>query len=198
MINIDIKIILSFLLLVLVSCSDNSTGSDNGALGEMTLKVTGDFEAERSGQADFHGLDSGSIYMWEIHGNDYSPQTFSLSFLHNSVESIDRPGPGTYDVKNQVGQTPWGDPEPMAFTAIYTHIENENYAGSVEYSTLLCTEQFPSGGTLTITSSSDEEISGSFQFTAHNVEIEDTGTCISHGTIHVSGSFDALPRRSLQ
>lgn len=195
--NIYTKFLIAFLFLIGVSCSDNSKGPDTDGFGEITLTVTGDVEAERTGIADFHGLDQGSIKSWEIHGNDVSPQTFSLSMSHISTDPIERPGTGSYEITYPVAQIPGEDPGPMTFSPAYTHIENGDFTSAVEYSYVICADDFPGGGTLNITSSSDEEISGTFQFTAHNVDVDDMGNCILNGTVHVNGSFDALPRQTL-
>lgn len=196
--NIYIRFLIALLFLIGVSCSDNSTDPDIDSFGEITLKVTGDFEAERTGYADFHGLDLGSTYVWQIAGNDLSPQTFSLGISHISTDPIERPESGSYEITTPAaGMAPWEEPGPMTFSPTYTHIENGDFEGAVEYSYVLCTEEFPGGGTLNITSSTADKVSGTFQFTAHNIDIDDMGNCILQGTIHISGSFDALPRQTL-
>lgn len=195
--NIYTKFLIALLFLIGVSCSDNSKGPDTDGFGEITLTVTGDVEAELTGIVDFHGLDLGSMNSWEIHGNDFSPQTFSLTMSHISTDPIERPGSGSYEITHPVADVPWEEPGPMTFSPTYTHIENGNLAGGVEYSYVLCTDEFPGGGTLNITSSTADKVSGTFQFTAHNIEFNDMAECILQGTIHVSGSFDALPRQTL-
>lgn len=196
MIKVYTRLLLCALFLVGVSCSDNSTGSDSDTFGEFTMKVTGDFEAERSGQVDFWGMEASSMHWWEISANDFSPQTFSLTLIHYSTDPVDQPGTGSYTISDHVATAPWEDPKPMEFVALYTQIENGNLAGAVEYDTLLCADEYPGGGTLNITSSTSEKVSGNFLFTAHHSDINsETGQCELFGTIQVEGNFEAPQRR---
>src|SRR5690625_7147386 len=87
-----------------------------------------------------------------------------------SPAPITRPGTGTYAINAGVPAKPWEDPGQVEFSATYTHIENANFAGAVEYGTFMCNDKFPSGGALTITSSSAEVVKGTFQFTAQHAD----------------------------
>src|SRR5690625_7155205 len=67
------------------------------------------------------------------------------------------------------------------FFGSFVNIENNDFGNAVEYST------FESVGTLTIETSTDERVTGHFEYTAHTDD--DMGNI--SGTINVSGSFDA-------
>lgn len=187
-------LIMTGILMIISACSDNSTGPDVNGLGEVNLTVTGDIEAERSGQADFSELESSNIYSWSLEFHDFGPQTYSLSIGLLSHEPITQPGSGTYEIGFEPANPFQEQGEPV-FSAIYTHIENQDFANTIEYdSGILCADEFPRGGEITITSSSSNEVSGTFQFTAVSVDFDDSGNCINNGTIGVTGEFTATPR----
>jgi len=185
------------LLLIFTACSDNSTGPDGNDLGEISLTVTGAVDAQRTGQADFDDLGTGSVHSWEISAHDINPQTFSLTFNHIAHEEIGRPDTGTYEIGIGQGPAPWEDPRPMSFYAEYVHIVDEDFTNPSIFSTGFCEEEYPSGGTLTINTSSSDQIVGSFQFTAHDLDFDDSGNCVNNGTINVTGDFTATPRIGL-
>lgn len=163
------------------SCGDDNDNPPSQDFGEVNFTVTGDFEAEKSGFADFDSLSSLSLTSWSIDTNDFSPQTFSLSFGNiSATRTVSRPAPGTY----VIGQ---GGNEVDDFSAIYTHIENEDFANAIEYDTLL--EE--NAGTLTIETSNENEVKGSFNFTAFKRDDDFNVT----GQIQVNGSFTALKRK---
>ncbi len=189
-----VSIFIIGLLFSITACSDNSTGPDDNGLGEVTLTVSGDIEAQRTGQADFSELQASSLYTWSMDFHDFSPQTFSLSFNHISQEEIDRPGADTYEIGIGQAALPWEDPRPMSFYGEYVHIVDQDFTNATYYNTGFCEDEYPSGGTLTISSSSSDQITGSFQFTAHNINFDDSGNCINNGTIIVEGEFTATPR----
>ena len=189
-----VSIFIIGLLFSITACSDNSAGPDGNGLGELTLTVSGDVEAQRTGQADFSELQASNLHTWSIEFHDFSPQTFSLSLNHLSQEEIDRPGTDTYEIGIGQGALPWEDPRPMSFYGEYVHIVDQDFENATYYNTGFCEDEYPSGGTLTISSSSSDQITGSFQFTAHNINFDDSGNCINNGTIIVEGEFTATPR----
>src|SRR5690625_426589 len=148
MMKIYTRLLIVSLVVIGLSCSDDSTGPGGDSPGQLTMKVTGDIVAEKSGQVDFWSLspggEEGSLHIWHISSNDLSPQTFSLDFTHMSPDPITRPGTGTYAINAGVPAKPWEDPGPVEFSATYTHIENGNFAGAVEYSTFMCNDKFRS------------------------------------------------------
>lgn len=170
---------LFFTAVCITACSDNSTGPDEPDLGNASLTVSGDVEGQRQGMADFNSLHVMNLYTWEILIHDYNPQTFSLDFMLLSNEPIDRPGPGTYEIGS-------GTAEPTIFTASYSDVE-DGFTNSTEYSTLFGEY----GGTLTITESSDEQVKGTFEFTAADIDLENDRVL---GEISVSGEFTARQR----
>lgn len=182
------------LLFILPACSDNSTGPDGNGLGEVNLTVSGDVEAQRTGQADFRELEAASMYTWDLEFHDRNPQTFSLSIGLLSHEPIEQPGTGTFEIGFEPAN-PFEEQGAPVFLASYTHIENEDFANPKEFeSGILCPDEFPRGGEITITSSTSNEVSGTFQFSAVSVDFDDSGNCVNNGTINVTGEFTATPR----
>jgi hypothetical protein len=184
---------LSFLL---ISCDDSSTNTDDD-IADASVSVTGDVNADLSGQAYFSEMDDGpgGIYSWQIVLNDFNPQTFSLQFQHVSNDPIEQPAEGTYEIRTG-SETPFDENENPVFTGIYTDIEDGDYADATEYSTHLCDEETDLGGTLVIETSETDLISGTFEFTAANIDFDETGNCVIHGTIEVSGEFTASDEAS--
>lgn len=170
------------LALINYSCSDDDESSGGSDIGDATITVSGDVQEQKSGMADFHHLTDlpGGMETWEISIHDFSPQTFSLQFMLTSATSeITQPGVGTYEI----GFTP---NSTSVFTAIYTHIPDGDFMNSTEYSTL-----WGGTGTLNITTSNDNTVSGNFQFSASKVDDELNIV----GTIEVSGEFTANKRQ---
>jgi hypothetical protein len=192
--EVRLAVLLILLSNVILGCSDDSTGPGGAALGEVTLTVSGDVQAERSGQADFSELEASGIYSWSLDFHDFGPQTFSLTFGLIAHEEIPQPGTGTYEIGFEPANPFVEQGEPV-FSGIYTHIENQDFANAVEFETgILCADEFPRGGELTITSSSSDEIIGTFQFTAVAADFDDSGNCINNGAISITGAFTATPR----
>jgi hypothetical protein len=163
------------------SCSDDNDGPEDISMGEANFTVSGAVEGEKSGQADFHHLTDlpGGLENWEISIHDFSPQTFSLQFSLSSSNSITQPGTGTYEIGFEANSS-------NVFLAIYTHIPNGDFMNSTEYSTL-----WGGAGTLTITTSNEDTVSGSFQFSA--TEVDDELNVV--GTINITGEFTAKKRQ---
>jgi len=173
---------LTTLALINYSCSDDDDSSGGPDIGDATITVSGDVQGQKSGMADFHHLTDlpGGMETWEISIHDYSPQTFSLQFMLASATSeITQPGVGAHEI----GFTP---NSTSVFTAIYTHIPDGDFMNSTEYSTL-----WGGAGTLNITTSNDNTVSGNFQFSA--TEVDDELNIV--GTVEVSGEFTANKRQ---
>lgn len=172
------KFLVSIGLLVLLSSCSGDDSSSSGNLNTVSIEVTGDFEAEKLGIADFGLIDIGSTNSWELNMSDINPQTFNLRFVLNSVnQAIQRPTPGTYEIGFETNSN-------SVFTAFYIDVPNGNLSESKEYTTL--DENY--GGTLTIDSSDNDVVTGSFEFTAAHVD-EDFNVI---GEINVVGEFEAL------
>jgi hypothetical protein len=173
------------ILFFVYGCSDDSSGpGEMDDLGEATLSVSGDIDINHTGQADFWSMQFSGLNTWEIHMNDFNPQTFSLTFLLTSLDAIERPGTGTYELNEADG-----------FSVIYEFIENQDFQNAREFSNTFCDNS--DNGTLTISSSSDSEIRGSFNTTISEYDIDDAGQCVNLGTVTVSGNFRATPRMGL-
>lgn len=184
----------TLLLLLFIACSsddDNIEGEDLD-LGTAKITVSGDIEGEKEGQADFDYVNGANT--WHISMHDFSPQTFSFTISRMGGDSLP-PAPGEYEF----GFTPNREDEDI-FTAIYTHIEDEDYTNSTEYANIiwLAEPEFEETGTLTITESSDRKVKGTFECEIYDWDLsEETAEPEINGTIQVSGSFTARERISL-
>lgn len=169
------------LVVLITACDSNNNGADPITnADDFQLEVSGDFQTTASGFADFEGRSAFGVNSWEISMNDNNPQTLSLQLsLNSSSSDVSRPSPGTYDVGFEPNST-------SVFTAIYTHIPDGSFVNSEEYSTL--SEGF--GGTLTITSSSENRVEGSFDFSLAKTDDNFNVT----GEIEVKGEFTASKR----
>ena len=167
------------LALVMPSCSSSDDNNITSKLGEIKFSISGGIEANKEGIADFDKLDIMNTSTWELGGHDISPQTFSLNFsLLSANQSITRPQPGTYTIGFDVNNSD-------AFHAVYTHIEDGDFANSVEYTTW---EQ--NSGTLTIDSSSEDKVTGSFNVTLYKYD----DTLNIEDEIQLNGTFSANKR----
>jgi len=167
------------LALVMPSCSSSDDNNITSKLGEIKFSISGGIEANKEGIADFDKLDIMNTSTWELGGHDISPQTFSLYFsLLSANQSITRPQPGTYTIGFDVNNSD-------AFHAVYTHIEDGDFANSVEYTTW---EQ--NSGTLTIDSSSEDKVTGSFNVTLYKYD----DTLNIEDEIQLNGTFSANKR----
>ena len=176
--------ILIAILPLLFGCSDDSSGpEDLDDLGEATLNVSGDINANHTGQADFWSEDTGVVNLWELTMYDFNPQTFSLSFLLTSSDPIARPGPGNYEIV-----------EANGFNAVYEYIENQDFVNTRVFIKLFCDDD--NAGELTITNSSDSEIRGNFNITISEWDFDDLGNCVNLGTVNIKGDFRATERIS--
>ncbi|WP_293011560.1 hypothetical protein [Mongoliibacter sp.] len=169
------------LVLLLTACDGNDNGSDpTSNADDFQLEVSGDFQTTASGFADFDGMSSFGVNTWEISMNDNNPQSLSLQLMLTSSSSdVSRPSPGTYEIGFEPNSA-------AVFTAIYTHIPEGDFMASEEYSTL--SEGY--GGTLTITSSSENRVEGSFNFSVAKTDDNFNVT----GEIEVIGEFTASKR----
>lgn len=184
--NIMKKISLIFTLIIstiFLSCSsdDDNNSHGNSELGSVTITLSGDLEGTRTGFADFHLQEVGSVHSWSLSFYDYNPQTFSSSLMIAGLGGVSKPTPGTYEIGFAANDS-------NVFFGSFVNIENNDFGNAVEYST------FESVGTLTIETSTDERVTGHFEYTAHTDD--DMGNI--SGTINVSGSFDAKKRISLE
>ncbi len=178
--KISFIFILTFSLFLLSCSSDDDNTVDLPNLGSVAIALSGDIEGNRTGVADFSFLDLGSMQTWELSFNDFGPQTFSLNLMLTDLESVLRPAPGTYEIG-------FDALDPNVFFGDFTDIPNGDFLGAVEYDT------FEKGGTLTIETSTDEKVTGHFEFAADSRD--DDFEII--GTVFITGNFEALNRRSL-
>jgi hypothetical protein len=152
----------------------------NGQTSDASVTASGGIDAAHTCVfpgcvASFGAIDSGSLHTWQIEIADYT--NFHVNIAQNSFEGpVSRPGPGTYDI---------GHASDADFEAEYSNTEgglNDDHS----YSTSFLFEVV--GGTLTIDSSSDERVEGSFEFVAAHIDSWEE----PEGTVTVTGTFSAI------
>lgn len=181
-----------FLVIGFIGISSCSKDDDDGVppdseMGSATVKVTGEVEDEFTGMVDFELDQYSNTYMFDISIHDFSPQTFSVSFhaMSFSDDDLEIPGPGTYTL----GTFPKAD-----YGAEFIHIIDEDFVNTFDYYSF---DFLPENeededvtGVLSITSSNEDKMEGSFEFTAHRTD-DDLNIL---GTVEVSGEFSAHRR----
>ena len=163
----------------IAGCSSIETvgGPAPGNSGSYSASVSGDdINANISGNAIF-GLQENNlggtewvVFMWTgvINSNAFDVITIFR-------ENIDLPAPGTY----QIGDVEQGAPSVDDFLGGYV------FAGSTAFGAFLSTS-----GTITITASSSEEVTGTFEFTG---TLDESSFGVTAPTATLSGSFTAVP-----
>jgi|SRR5690625_686258 len=183
--TLNISLRLTFVLILsafLISCSSDDNGGLPADTSYANLTLSGDIEGERSGSAFFQQISSGQTEIWDLSFWDSGPQTFEVNFMliGNENSPVSQPGPGTYPI----GFDPLNS--NTVFFGIYTDIKDGDLINTDEYDT------FNSEGTLTIETSNENRMKGSFEFTAHSrTDMGEVGK-----TIHVSGSFEAIKAKT--
>ena len=165
-----------------VSCSDNGTSSsDDGSLfGSITVDVSGAIEAQHecinsSGCVVSFGLDEFEIlnttfFTFSIDSGTFT--TFLLDFNTTSLnEPISRPAAGTYTL---------GSGDYPSFNGGYSNIEQ----GRNDEFSFDTTENV--GGTLIIETSTNERVTGIFEFDAIHIDAGD------NRTVTITGTFEAV------
>jgi len=174
------------LLFAFLSCSDSSAGPDEGPSGggSASFTVSGAVNGQKSGIAEFYSFSAFGVHTWTIDIFDVGPSTFELSFVRVGNSPISRPAPGNYSIGSDFLDS-------SGFTAFYTHGTGSN---STEYAPIFsgfCSDNQGEGGTLTIENSSDNSVSGKFEFKASDYDFDESGNCEVLGTVTVKGEFDA-------
>ncbi len=144
-------LILALLFIIsLISCSDNSTSSDDNDQGSATFSVSGDLQGSRSGTASFPPVDA-TLY-WDLWIYSIGDGGFSLDIrLFPDIETPGPPPTGTYTI---------GDHSADA-TVDYS----EFTSGDIPQ--VFSTKDGGGyGGSITITASNNDMVRGTFQFTA--------------------------------
>lgn len=177
----------SFLLFVTFfsgACSKDDKQEPNLELGKVTLSVTGDVEGTFSGVADFDVVSTTQTQVWTMNMYDNTPQNFSLSFFDVSIEEVQRPEPGVYTIGSSVSAD---------YSAVFEYFPGGDYEQGEGYSTSHILDGFigsDTHGKLTITSSNDNTVQGSFEFNAHR--LDDVMNVV--GTVQIVGEFTANKR----
>ncbi len=191
-----LKKIYTILIATLISTTMSSCGSDddNGSgtpnpdemFGYISVTITGAIEATHECEnrascvvvfsENVTEAGNTAIYSWAVETGDYN--TFIFSINTTSFNSpVSRPTPGTYEIGSEMS--------PF-FSAGYSNIEG----GLNDDQSYRTTSDV--GGTLVIESSSNEKVTGSFQFTAIHIDEGDDRT------INVNGEFIAINEDALE
>lgn len=162
--------------------ADAGDAVSNDAVSDIdgvTLSVRGEMEREREGTAEFKLFKSDEIGIWLLSMKDESPRTFTLS-IQDMAEPwrVGHPEPGTYPIGHSLDTA-------LRFEARYRHIGDYDLPYQYGYQT-----GHEVGGTLTIETSTETQISGSFEFRAIR-RGEDVFADEPGGEIEVSGRFVA-------
>jgi len=179
-----LTLFISSLLIIFLgftACSDSSTNSSSQMnTGTGSFTISGDVEGNKTGIADFRAYESAGVHTWDILIYDHNPMTFNVSFNLLSNDPIDRPSVGTYELST-------GNFQGTEFMGIFTDY-SEGMSQSEGYNVGIG----GTGGTLTITTSSENLMEGTFEFTA--VTFDDDGAI--DGSVSVTdGEFSAVPRQ---
>lgn len=176
-----------FSLSILLSCSDNSAGPDEGpsGRGQASFTIAGDITGQKTGIAEFYSFSAFGVHTWSISIFDIGPSTYELDFTIIDTSSISRPVNGIYNLDTNLAPT-------IGFKAIYSNIIGNNVTEYTPFiSAVFCPEITGDGGTLTIENSTDDRVSGKFEFTASNFDFDESGNCVVLGAVTVKGEFDA-------
>jgi hypothetical protein len=166
------------LVVVLTACSSvEQTITPPEGVGSCSASVIGEgISSEISGNAIFgqqtnsEGMTELVIFLWE--GNYYETSFDIITMFRTNLRI---PDPGTYEIQ---------DVREGADS-------HDNFLAGWVFSTPTAFAAFLSvSGTLTITSSSEERISGNFEFSG---VLRDTSYGVSTESVTVSGSFTAWP-----
>lgn len=163
------------LLFSLTACSgddDNGNNGDNPSVGanEITFDISGAVEGNKTGSSYVIIVGDFSYIISNNDGTSSADQTFSLAF-HKSFDdnTAANPAPGTYPIGTV---TDLADED--GFWVVYTDTQSSEEFGGQNVS-----------GTLTITSNNNNQLRGTFEFTAGGYDT-------TEGTITVTnGSFSA-------
>lgn len=147
----------------------NGGGGNGSSIGTVSVTVSGDYEESFSGSAFFTVDDDDDFSLGLIGGTIFQTGTSQVVAFGRSGG---RPANGDYSFGNDSGD----------FDGGYTDLENTN--GNPLNATFIEAED----GTVTITSSSDDRVAGSFSFTGTVISATNpTGS----GTATVMGTFTA-------
>ena len=166
-----VKLILMIPVCVLtLSCSgDDDNNDDNPIAGNsISFDIGGAETGSKEGMAYVVTVDSNDMYMISANdGTSLETQTFSLVF-YKSFESdpLGNPAPGTYPIATTAELL-----DTDGFWVVYTNTQT-----GVDYGAT------GASGTLTITSNSNNQLKGSFQFSAESQGNPATTIEVTNGT----------------
>ncbi len=159
-----------------ISCSDNSTGPDETdiTLGEGTLTVTGDIQAEHEGISQYVGLrnDDGNFLNLTLHVNQFGLGSDQENNFGFQIRLVGSDGPFAFDT----GEYQIGESNNVNILASYSN-------RTVSENTVTYGSTPRSSGTITIISISSTNIEAVFDVSLHLVEEE--------GSVNITGAFNA-------
>ncbi len=161
------------------SNGDNNKGGQNEGGTKTTdnignFVVRGELNEEYKGEAIFSTYEANDAYQWYISiGDIQGEEDFTLSFTLMDMEKIGRPAVGEY----VIGDWAQGSDVFLPNLAVM-----DTPVTWTQYTTLK-----EEAGKLIIEVSNEEEVSGTFKFTAHRYKVFDV-----IGTIEVEGEFSAI------
>ena len=157
------RIILLTLFLSFMACSndedtnDNTTGMEDITipLNQMTFDITGTVEGAKSGFCYVNIIGSSSYMVSSNDGTSAADQTFGITLYKDFEEDpVGNPAPGTYPIGTVVDVSGID-----GFWVVYTDTQNDTEFGSGTDAV---------SGSLTIISNTNNELKGSFEFSATN------------------------------
>lgn len=173
--------IFSFLL---ISCSDSTNGIEprNTDLGEVEFSVSGDIDGQRSGSAFFSMEDQGGhTFQLTFMDGFEGRQTFAFYITRYRLNAFEMPDTGSYEIDGNL----------FNFSADYDDYSTGDWTDAGTYTDAYCDDVLDQGGTLTINSRTEQQITGSFSFTV--ASFDDFETCNLLGYLQVQGEFRAVP-----
>ncbi|WP_417875096.1 DUF6252 family protein [Xanthomarina gelatinilytica] len=156
------RITLLTLFLSFMACSNDDDSNDNTGmeditipLNQMTFDITGTVEGAKSGFCYVNIIGSSSYMVSSNDGTSAADQTFGLTFYKSFVDDpVGNPAPGTYPIGTVVDVSGID-----GFWVVYTDTQNDTEFGSGTDAV---------SGSLTIISNTNNELKGTFEFTATN------------------------------
>ena len=156
-------------------CGDDDDDPSGPASGTYTAKVTGDVQADLSGEAAF-GQDTdpefGTVFAIAL-GTDEEDEEGAVVFARRSTN---RPATGNYQLADLSSIT--GNPPADQFFVFYVSGNDEDLSAFL----------VGTGGRLQITASSEQRVAGTFEFDATGFSAEDPENELE---VSVTGAFNA-------
>ncbi|PVW16273.1 hypothetical protein DDV96_03110 [Marixanthomonas spongiae] len=139
---------------------DQSDDSNNASKNQITFDISGAVEGKKTGSSYIVIVEGVNYSISNNDGTSIDDQTFSLSFYKKFKDnSTTNPAKGTYPIDDVVNLT-----DTDGFWIVYTDTVND-----IDFSQDV-------SGTLTITSNTNNQLKGTFEFSASSRETGETIT----------------------